>query len=403
MKSEDIADATARALDLLAPGDPARSDPRLVRDPRLAKEMRLTREAAAAVWLAVSQLEVAPPEVLQAVLEEISPHAASMEKARSYLPWLAASGWAAAAAIAFFLWPDAAVVTPPMVAINDRSTESDHSQKVDHAAISPAESTAENVWMRRNLVRLQERLAAAGGNAVPVPRVIGLHAPGAPRRTPEEAHARVQAILADALRSALEAESGAPGDPADLVIERGWPVPAGNGIVRHRHFPESAWRELGLLRSPDREYFDPVSGTIWWPDADGKTFLGREAKAGDDLAAFDLPSDSPAAEAPKPRREPEGFVIANPQTGTAEIVIDQLPPPEPGTERFIVLTDGAGLSTSFSLQNSASAQMSPTLGTLVLTLPNMNGLGNFQLVERSTSAGSTSAENGGRVIVEGKP
>ena len=113
MKSEDIADATARALDLLAPGDPARSDPRLVRDPRLAKEMRLTREAAAAVWLAVSPLEVAPPEVLQAVLEEISPHAASMEKARSYLPWLAASGWAAAAAVAFFLWPDAAVVTPP--------------------------------------------------------------------------------------------------------------------------------------------------------------------------------------------------------------------------------------------------------------------------------------------------
>lgn len=402
MKSEDVADATARALDLLAPGDPARSDPPLARDPRLAEEMRQTREAAAAVWLAVSPLEVAPPEVLQAVLDEISPHAAPVGEARRYWPLLAASGWAAAAAVAFFLWPDAAV-TKRVVAANDLPNPSAQSLRAPQAVISPAESPAENVRVGREIVRLQERLPATGGNAVAVPRVIGLHAPGAPRRTPEEARARVQAILAGALRSALEAESGAPGDPADLVIERGWPVPSGDGVVRHRHFPESAWQDLGLLRSAGGEYFDPASQTIWWPDADGKTFLGRKSTASDDLAAFDLPPELPADPAPKPRAVPEGFVIENPQTGTAEVVIDQLPPPEPGTERFIVLTDDAGRATSFSVQNTASTQVGSTLGTLVLTLPNTNGLGNFQLIERSTLVGNPSVGTGGRVIVEGGP
>lgn len=398
MKSEDMADATARALDLLAPGDSARSGPRYVRDPRLAEEMRSTREAAAAVWLAVSPLEVAPPEVLQAVLEEISPHTAPVGTTRRYLLWLAASGWAAAAVVAFLLWPKS---VPRDAQVADHPASVPQTQRLGQDLISP-ESAAESVRVRREIGRLQERLAVVGRDAVRVPNVIGLRAPGAPRRTPEEMRARVQAILVGALRSALEAESGAPGDPADLVIERGWPVPPGDGIVRHRHFPESAWRDLGLLRSADGGYFDPAGETIWWPDADGKTFLGRKPTAGDDLAAFGLPPDLPDYPVTKPRAVPEGFVIQNPETGTAEVVIDQLPPPEPGMERFIVLTDAAGLATSFSVQNSASTQVNSSTGTLVITLPSMNGLGNFQLIERS-NLGPTSAGNGGRIIVESGP
>ena len=77
MNPADLADATARTLDLLPPDDPARSDPRLLRDPALAEEARLTRETAAAVWLAVSPLCVAPPDLLQSVIAEIQPLAAS--------------------------------------------------------------------------------------------------------------------------------------------------------------------------------------------------------------------------------------------------------------------------------------------------------------------------------------
>ena len=42
MHPTDLADATARALDLLDPEDLANSDPRMFRDPHLAGETRQT-------------------------------------------------------------------------------------------------------------------------------------------------------------------------------------------------------------------------------------------------------------------------------------------------------------------------------------------------------------------------
>ncbi len=100
MSRTDREDAIAKALDILPPGDGARSDPRLMRDAELAEEARLTRETAADVWLAVSPLRAAPPDVLHNVMAKIDAKPPAVAKTRRFTPWLAASGWAAAIAVA---------------------------------------------------------------------------------------------------------------------------------------------------------------------------------------------------------------------------------------------------------------------------------------------------------------
>ena len=100
MSRTEREDATAKALDILPSGDEARSDPRLLRDPELLDEARLTREAAADVWLAVSPLRAAPSDVLHAVMAKIDAKPPAAAKVRRFTPWIAASGWAAAIAVA---------------------------------------------------------------------------------------------------------------------------------------------------------------------------------------------------------------------------------------------------------------------------------------------------------------
>jgi len=417
MKLEDLADATARALDLLPPDDPACSDPRLARNPLLAAESRLTREAAADVWLAVSPLHIAPPEVLHSVMEEIRPHVAATSGRHRYLPWLAISGWAAAGIIAFLMWPKFRV-TEPRAAADLPVSASAEPMRPPALTELPALPATREVRLRREIVRLQERLTVLNNGSIPIPRVLSLHAPGAPRRTPQEARQHVQSILTAALRSALEAESGAPADAAELVIERGWPVPQGDAVVRHRHFPESNWQELGLLRSSNGEYYDPVSKTVWTAEPGGKSFLGRKSDEGDNIAEFKMELHPSAAPVPKPRTLPEGFVIENVAEKTAEVVIDQLPPPQAGMEHVIVLTDSAGETTTLPVpETTADPELTqdnpifPTEGrvincslggassTMVFSLLTTHGIGSFQLLERPLGSSVLS----GLIIVEGGP
>lgn len=444
MKSTDLADATARALDLLAPGDPAATDPRLLRDARLIEEARLTRETAADVWLAVSPLHVAPPDVLQAVLAEIDPARparAAIDHRR--LKGLAITGWAAAAAVLVCLWPDSGEKTPPpevSLALKNPSVA-----PVDAPSDAPSDAPAgirssRDGRLRTEILRLQNRLAdVRDDRKTASPRVIALHTPGTAVRSAEDARRRVQAILTNALRAALEAESGASSDPASLVIERGWlagglPAREDGGLVRHRNFPEHSWRELGLLRSGDGTYYDAASDLVWTPDPKGYGFIGRQTTPADDLTAYQAEDDGPSATPTRqPRTEPQGFIVENPADQTAEVIIDQLPPPAGGGVHVILLTDSSGntetipipppappagqeesliarnfdpgddpgtISTSL-LQNLSSnfSVGSNSAGTLIFTIPSTNGLGSFQLVERPL------VPNGqpDKIIVEGSP
>ena len=354
MKATDLADATARALHLLPPGDPANSDPRMLRDAGLAAESRLTRETAAEIWLAVSPLRVAPPDVLQSVLADIHPLLeANPIKARRYLTWVAASGWAAAAAVAISLWPKpAATLSPALGKAAAPEPQSRHEGLEKPAA--PQAPRSRDTRLRDEVVRLQKRLATLQDDHVHrVPRVMSLSAPGAVRRTQEEARQHVQSVLTNALRSALEAASGAPSDPAALVIERGWlpgglPVPDDGGVIRHRNFPEQAWQELGLSRSANGEYFDAASSTIWSADPEGRGFIGRKIAAEDDVTRFTKKPDQIAVPA-ESKAMPEGFMIENVENNSTEIFVENVPPLPAGKKFIVRVTDAAGTITDIPL------------------------------------------------------
>jgi hypothetical protein len=447
MNPADLADATARALDLLDASDSANSDPRLLRDPSLANETRLTREAAADVWLAVSPLRVAPADVLPELMARIDPSARiGPGSGPRFLPWLAVSGWAAAAALAVFLWPHA---TAPESGggrsqLTDEPFPTDKTHQPDPPLALP---TSREARIRKDIVRLQERLAIVRRDrANETPRVMNLTAPGTVRRTAEESRQRVQSILTNALRSALETESAAPADPAALVIERGWlpgglPLPTDGGIIRHRNFPEQTWQEMGLLRSADGEYLDASANTVWSADPDGRGFIGRKITAGEDVTRFTTDPDPAITKVTKPRTVPEGFIVENSNEDSAEVVIDQVPAPEPGNGHLMLVTDSAGHTeaipltptavtdasldsappaesgtfsplvagwtgahiVSYPYDNRTSAWLSnatvANLGTIVFTLQGTTNVSSFQLVERPL------IPNGqpDKIIVEGGP
>lgn len=407
MPPNNFEDATAKALDLLPPDDPARSDPRLVRDATCAEVIRATHEAAADVWLATSPLRAAPPEVLSSLMSKIEAKAPLARRNVRFFPWLAASGWVAAA-IAVMLWPRESRSTDRIV-VMERAVEG--GVREAEANTPPAMDAAgrRDRRLHRELLNLQSRLAQAEEKArMAAPRVLSLSSPDAIQRTPEEARQRLSSIIKGALQSTLEAESGAPDDPAGLVIERGWlpdglALADGDGAIRHRNFPEESWQELGLHRSDDGSYFDPVRHLIWSPDEEGRGFIGRRADDSDDLNAY-LPADESIASASSSlRTQPEGFLYEDPESDFAEVVIDQVPPPAEGCELLVEWTDASGVRSTMKVADSlaaavespAVAKTAPVAGiasaaagtigqgasTLMFTLPNSGGVTSFQLVE----------------------
>ena len=363
MTPSDLSDATARALGLLPPGDPASSDPRLARDPQLVEEARRSRETAAAVWLAVSPLRVAPSDVLLEVMREIQPSGSDRPVTRHHpLPWLAASGWAAAVVVAISLWPD----RQPAASSRELVASPAGSPAEIPTDVAPAATpTPRDARLRKDIARLQERLAAFQNNpARRTPRVMCLSAPGTVRRTEEESRRYVQKLLTDALRSALEASSGVPSDPASLVIERGWlpgglPVPEDGGMIRHRNFPEQDWLKLGLSRTDDRNYYDAATQTVWSPDPEGRGFIGRKISEADDVANF---TREPEQETPPQKQEatPEGFVIENPADRTTEIFVENMPEIPPGKRLVLQTTDAAGVVTVTPLTSSVAGEIAAT-------------------------------------------
>jgi hypothetical protein len=422
----DREDAVARALDILPPGDPAASDPRLLRDPALLEEARAAREAAADVWLAVSPLRAAPPDVLHSVMDKIGlPQAASPERKLKLAPLLAASGWAAAAAVAICLWPRGQQLQNPGSVVIHETPPTKSSLRDSESPVARSVSAGPGATpQQREIERLRKRVAALREvEASAAPRIMSLTAPGVPRRTPEETNKRLSSALISALKNTLEAESGAPGDPAALVIQRGWlpeglVAPEDGKAIRHLNFPEESWQENQLLRAADGSYLDPARQIVWTREGSGSTFVGRKTTEETDLAAYKQPEETQTVAAVTTRTEPEGFVIEDPLTHQAEVVIDQVPPPAAGNQHRIVWYDASGASGSMSVEafntlnpaggaahparpafENASASAPPFAngGMLLFTIPNVGGLTSFQLVESPIIPNGSPA----RVIVEG--
>lgn len=383
----DREDATARALDLLPPGDPAASDPRLRRDPELIATTREVQEAATDVWLAVSPLRAAPPEVLSKVIERLElggsggGSSAAQGRAR-WLPWLAASGWAAAVIASAAWWLHDGSPAVPIAQASPTDARSHRRAPVE--TMTPQDTPSEPVARRERregdeIARLRRALAAA---QTPdregfQPRVIGLHAPGKVPRSREEDRERLLGILTDALKTTLEIQNGGAGDPATLVIERGWlpegmEMPEDGLLLRHKHFPEDSWASLGLRRSEEGSYYDPANGLIWAPDGDGSSFLGRKATAEDNLGIFTQTTPQETA-ATFVQKEPEGFLIADPQAGVQRLVVSNLP----------ALTEGTGYT--------ATAMINGVLQTIPLSASNISLSGNLSVIDLSSFKGLVSS------------
>jgi hypothetical protein len=200
---------------------------------------------------------------------------------------------------------------------------------------------------------------------------MSLSAPGAVRRTEDESRRYVRKLLTDALRSALEAASGAPSDPAALVIERGWlpgglPVPDDGGLIRHRNFPEQDWQELGLSRAANGNYYDAASQTIWSPDPDGRGFVGRKTNGKDDVAEFTNEPDKETAPL-KPQTAPEGFVIENPAEKTTDIFVENMPDVPAGKQLIVSVTGADGTITAIPLTQSIAGEI-PGIGPLATNM-----------------------------------
>ncbi len=450
MHRNSLEDATAKALDLLPHDDVARSDPRLVRDAKCLEEFRATQEAAADVWLATSPLRAAPPELLSSIMSKVEARTPLAHRNVRFFPWLAASGWVAAA-ITFLLWPrdgeraPALVKVDPPVYLPPQATRSG-------AAAAPAAETApvelpalpdrrvipHDRRLREELLRAQAQVTSLEEQgAFSAPRVLGLHSPNSLQPEPEEIQRRVVAALADALGSLLELESGASGDPARLVLQRGW-LPevfslSEGEYIRHLNFPANAAADYGLMVSEDGSYYDEAKEMIWSRDENGRGYLGRRATAEDNLAAFHVPDNEALADnktAMAVRTEPEGFVIEDPESNTAKVLIDQVPPPAPGYEQVVIWTDAAGNEGKLPVQNhlmgaptatpsgvvpsavttkegSATAGVCiPVLpsmaqagaGRLFFSLPDSNGVKSFRLIELPAVANGSPP----KIIVSGE-
>lgn len=382
MAMNDREDAVARALDLLPEDDPARSDPRLLRDPELAEEARLARETATDVWLAVSPLRAAPPAVLDEVMARIGVSRMPVRR-RSAVKWLAVGGWAAALTLAAAWWLRGGTMERPA---GERIVRIPAESSPSPVPVPPVRSGVPRVMespgnsLREEAARLRAALAAERTGSGFRPQVISLRSPSAEPRDPEEDRDRLLSVLANALRTALEVRSGAPGDPASLVIERGWLpegfVVPGDGVIRHRNFPERDWVDLGLLRSDEGSYYDPGSGLVWKPDDEGRGFVGRPATETDDLSVFRWSDESGFPSLVSNESQPEGFVIADPASGTSQLILDGLPTPPEGYGRWLVWTDLQGQVSEMSVR--ADLQ-----GTSLIAMPfGISELGSFQLIER---------------------
>lgn len=421
MSRTDREDALARALDILPPGDPAASDPRLLRDPALQEEARAAREAAADLWLAVSPLRAAPPDVLHSVMDKIGlPQAVVPQRRVTRLaPLLAASGWAAAAAIAICLWPRGTQIQQPGSVIAEEAPKSkastrDEVQELAHPSHPEPDNDTQE---QREIQRLKKRLASLNDiKSSAAPRIMSLTAPGMPRPSPEETNQRLSSALVEALKNSLQAQSGAPLDPASLVIQRGWlpqglVAPDDGKTIRHLNFPEEAWREHHLLRADDGSYLDEARQIVWTREGDGSVFVGRKMSDDIDLAAYrqpdDTDKDTSVATLGGPRTAPEGFVIEDPVTNQTEVVIDQVPALAEGSQHQIVWYNAAGEQGTISLDSSslvgggAGAGAYPSIvspfasnggsavtqysvgGMLLYTIPNVSNLTSFQLQEVS--------------------
>lgn len=377
------------------------------------REIREVQDTAALAWLALSDLQAAPDSIWQGIeqrLELTAPAspAASLPASppAQKLPRTAAwSGWAAAAALALGWWlqesapgpqsfhhPEAFAMRPVATPIIPEASTSP--RPADSAPALP-----EQEGMRQELLLLRKRLAAATpaspaqGDAATAPgmlrpAILELRTPGTPADSGGDSGSstRLQQLVTRALQKDLLLRQ--PAASATVVLEHGWPqagwIRESSETIRHLSFPAGQWQELGLWKGPN-QFYDPNTSLSWTPAPDGLGYLGRVSPQPPDPEGYVIPGEASrepvedpganpvaTASAPpvKPSASPAGYLVSEPNSGDATLLLTGLPPVPPGSAQYVVATSVHGTSQTYLLPVDPS-------GLQGLTLSSLNLPGNF--------------------------
>ena len=284
------------------------------------------RRAAALLWLAGSSpLTEAPAGSLDAVRLRLG--LSHVSRRRYTARWLAAAGWAAAAALALVVWQQqhgplirqgGEEPVPPEHAPTAVST---HSPPAGTGTLTALEDKAS---LRAELAGLRASFSDTTHDKPGIhrPVILELTPPGAaPAAGSRE---RVMELIATALENDLQRGTGS-GAAGELVIESGWAdwstasLPPGT-TIRHRTFPSARAAELNLLAGPGGQFLDPATGWLWSPDAGSTDFTGQPAPAGLDRAAFAAPPRAPGSS----QLAATGYAITG-SSGQTIVALNNLP------------------------------------------------------------------------------
>ncbi len=393
----------------LGPALPARAAPE---DVATAREVQ---DAAALTWLAVAALQPAPEVIWQGIQRRITPARVPRPRPRRWQPLVTWGGWAAAALLALGWWQQAAPVrgtspvpvhpsdSPPL-AITEPAVPAPPVQTV------PAESA-----LREELRQLRQRLAEvtppAEAPGLHRPAILELRTPGnATAASPAESNARLQQLVTRALQRDLLLRNAQDGSA--IVLERGWPtagwLAADSGqSIRHLSFPADRWEELGLWKATG-QFFDPASSLTWTPAPDGLGYVGRVTPVAPDPTLYQVPAErlltSPPTTPAESQPTPSGYLVSEPGTRDATLLLSNLPEVPPGSEQVVIATAADGSWQQYqiaangtrSLVQAGALAAGPLTDSITLSSFSVaDGTHNFSVIQRPI--GTT----GGTVILSG--
>jgi len=367
------------ALGRLSKSEEIELEAALADDPQLAAELREHEEIITSLWHSSAPLQTMPRSAwgeLQKRLHESNARPSC--PASQFTKWFGALGWAAAFALALFLWSNKNTSIKESTWAQQPDPEDTQTVKRtrvvgSHSNVSEAERNT-----RLRLSQMREQLATAlaeRDSATLASQVIELYAPGeSDFDSPEVRSRRLLDLLTEALGRDLQKLDE---ESVSLIIEEGWLDVALQSLpedakIRHRTFPTDNFGEFDLLRSPKGEYFDPTSNFLWKPAPDGGGYLGTLAPADLDLSQFIEAGEIEESEDPSPTEtliadvpEARGYLVRNEAGGSPSFVLNGV---DPSTD---ALTIRQGNRTAY-LEPPLLASASPPQTTIGENLPGSN-------------------------------
>ena len=381
-----------------------------------AATVREVQDAAALTWLAVAELQPAPGVIWQGIQSRTTPALAPPPRLRRWQPLVTWGGWAAAALLAAGWWQQAAPV-PGTPAVPENPPANPPLAITKPAAPAPpVQTTPAESALREDLLQLRQRLAEATPptEAAPGthrPAILELRTPGnATAASPAESNARLQQLVTRALQRDLLFRNAQDG--SSIVLERGWPtagwLAADSGqSIRHLSFPADRWEELGLWKATG-QFFDPASSLTWTPAPDGLGYIGRVTPVPPDPSLYQVPAERLLTSQPTTPAEsqptPSGYLVSEPGTRDATLLLSNLPEVPPGSEQVVIATAADGSWQQYQIAANGTLSLGhavlPGTGPLSdsITLSSFSvadGTHNFSVIQRPI--GTT----GGTVILSG--